>query len=85
MLDALWASSHSPTGKARGTLPFGLLEKGIIMFEEKTNVLIIGAVLRKNVQALRPLLSGRCDHTNSDIRFLDILNNAGGKKDIWRN
>jgi len=26
MLDALWASIHSPTGKARGTLPFGLLE-----------------------------------------------------------
>jgi len=26
MLDALWASSHSPTGKARGTLPFGLLD-----------------------------------------------------------
>ena len=27
MLDALWATSHSPTGKARGTLPFGLLEE----------------------------------------------------------
>ena len=26
MLDVLCASSHSPTGKARGTLPFGLLE-----------------------------------------------------------
>ena len=27
LLDALRASSHSPTGKARGTLPFGLLEE----------------------------------------------------------
>ena len=26
LLDALWASSHSPTGKARGTLPFGFLD-----------------------------------------------------------
>jgi RNase P protein component len=26
LLDALWANTHSPTGIARGTLPFGLLE-----------------------------------------------------------
>jgi len=26
LLDARLASSHSPTGKARGTLPFGFLE-----------------------------------------------------------
>ncbi len=25
-LDARWANTHSPTGKARGTLPFGLFE-----------------------------------------------------------
>ena len=30
LLDALRASSHSPTGKARGTLPFGLLEVSYI-------------------------------------------------------
>ena len=33
MLDALWATSHSPTGKARGTLPFGLLEKADLATE----------------------------------------------------
>jgi len=26
LLDTLRASSHSPTGKARGTLPFGFIE-----------------------------------------------------------
>ena len=31
MLDALRASSHSPTGKARGTLPFGFLEQTNLM------------------------------------------------------
>jgi hypothetical protein len=35
MLDALWASSHSPTGKARGTLPFGLLDDFYQVFQNQ--------------------------------------------------
>ena len=40
-LDALWAISHSPTGKAHGTLPFGFIRYG----EQTAKLLNVSLVL----------------------------------------
>ena len=67
MLDAHRASSHSPTGKARGTLPFGLLDRRLIRGGEECKRLAVHlySLQVQNLESPQVELASECLMANA--------------------